>query len=157
VGNPDLDADYSKLLHQTANGKQVQFLGPLAEDAKGRVLADSDVLIASSCVSLYNGKKIEQAELLGLVLIEAVAAGVLPIASDVPPFPEVMEHLGLAEYVYPQRDGAALNGILQRYETLGDDNRIQLRRAAQTRLRENYLFDDYWHRIRAAIGRRGAE
>ncbi len=157
VGNPDLDADYSKLLRQTAGGKHIQFLGPLAEAAKTRVLEESDVLIASSCVSLYNGKKIEQAELLGLVLIEAVAAGVLPVASDTSPFPEVMANLGLGEYVYPQRDSGALNRILQRYEALDDQSRTELRRRSQALLRQHYLFDDYWHRVRAAIGMRGPE
>jgi len=68
-----------------------------------------------------------------------------------------MANLGLQEFVYPQRDSGALNRILQRYETLGDPGRTELRRRSQALLRQHYLFDDYWHRVRAAIGMRGAE
>jgi len=69
----------------------------------------------------------------------------------------VMENLGLGDYVYPQRDSGALNRILQRYEALDDGSRIELRRRSQACLRQHYLFDDYWPRVRAAIGMRGPE
>ena len=152
IGGLELDPAYTKHLRKTASGKQVHFLGPQNDAAKRQVLEESDLLIASSCVQLYDGRRIEQAELLGLVLVEAVAAGTQPIASDLPPFREVMEALGLEEFVYPQRDSAALSQVLRRYEALSDEHRAELRQRARARLEQHFLYDDYWPRVRQATG-----
>lgn len=150
VGGLDSDTGYSDHLRKTAAGKRVQFLGAQDESSKRRVLAESDVLIASSCETLYNGQRIEQAELLGLVVIEAVAAGVQPITSDIRPFREVMEKLGLEDFTYPQRDSAALEQTLRRYESFSTERQMELRARARERMQRHFLFDDYWHRVRQA-------
>ena len=152
VGGLEHDGDYAVHLKKCAAGKRVNFLGTLDEAGKRRVLENSDVLVASSCLNLYDGKQIEQAELLGLVIIEAVAAGVLPITSDLPPFREVMEKLGLQEFIYPQRNPAALEKVLRRYESLTPDQQAELRQRAHDRMREHFLFDDLWPRIRKSTG-----
>jgi len=152
VGGLEHDADYTAHLKKCAEGKQINFLGALNEADKRKVLTDSDVLVASSCLNLYNGKQVEQAELLGLVIIEAVAAGVLPVTSDLPSFCEVMEKLGLQEFVYPQRDTAALGKVLRRYESMTPEQQAELRQRAHDRMREHFLFDDLWPRIRKSAG-----
>jgi glycosyltransferase involved in cell wall biosynthesis len=157
IGGIELDSEYTEHLKKSANGRQVNFLGAQDEAAKRNVLEGSDVLIASSCVTLYNGRQIEQAELLGLVLLEAVAAGVQPISSDLPPFREVMEKLGLEEFIYPQRDSAALERILRRYESFTPAQQAKLRQRAHDRMQEHFLFDDYWKRVSHATGLPGAE
>ena len=154
VGGMDLDSDYTAHLKKSAAGRKVNFLGAQNEADKRRVLESSDVLVASSCVTLFNGKQIEQAELLGMVLLEAVAADVLPVSSDLPPFREVMEKLGLEEFIYPQRDSAALEKILRRYESFTPERQAELRRRAHGRMLEHFLFDDYWQRVSRATGLR---
>ena len=53
-----------------------------------------------------------------MVILEAVAVGTLPIVSDIPSFREIMEELSLADWIYPQRDAAALAALLARVRDL---------------------------------------
>ncbi|GIW96692.1 MAG: hypothetical protein KatS3mg111_0025 [Pirellulaceae bacterium] len=117
------------------------------EETRQNLVAAADVLIASSCHRLYNDKRIEQAELFGLVLLEAVASGTLVVASDIPSFREVMTTLELSDFLYEERNAQQLRQLLEWMERMPSGERSERLTNAQQRLREHYLWDDYWSRI----------
>lgn len=151
VGQMDFDRTYDGLLRQRAAGKNVKFLGALDDEARDQVISECRTVVASSCTTLHTGIKLPQAELLGLVLFEALAQSCLPITSDLPPFVEVMENLGLSDWTYPQRDSGALTQLLQkvqRCETLELAESIARARARMINL---YDWDTYWPRLDSSL------
>lgn len=148
VGPPSCDRVYETHLAQLVHrNPRVRSCGFLPVDEREQEVRSADVLIASSCQTLYDGRHLEQAELFGLVLLEAVAAGVLPIASDLPSFREIMESLGLSEFIYPQRDASSLRELLTRVGDLSRPTLESILREAQSKMREAYLWETYWPRI----------
>ena len=141
------DEGYLTLLKGLPRAGQVTFAGAVPEEEKWRVLDDSDVLVASSSHKLHAGEVIDQPELFGRVLLEAMARQVLPVASDIPPFREIMERVGLGDLVYPQRDSAALQRMLES-DVVRDPAQRRLRlEEVQERLAQEYLWDTYWSRV----------
>ena len=104
VGPPGGERKYTKLLKNKQGKKPgVQLLGCLSQEERVAVLANSDVLVASSCRILFDGREIDHAELFGLVILEALAVGVLPVVSDVPSFREIMTTIGLDDLIEMSR------------------------------------------------------
>lgn len=148
VGPPSGDAAYENYLRGLAErNPAISITGCLSQVERNAKIAQSHALIASSCHTLYHGRTIEQAELFGLVLLEAVAAGTLPIASDIPSFSEVMETLGLGDWLYEERSPGALRAVLERLEHLPATDYDQIVANAQARLVDHYLWDTYWDRV----------
>jgi glycosyltransferase involved in cell wall biosynthesis len=146
-GPPPTMPAYTKYLNSRPHAMRTTYREGLDDAALAAALREHDVLVASSTVRLYNGQMIAQAELLGLVLIEAIAAGTLAISSDLPSFREVMETLGLADWIYPEGESAALGSLLDRLRSLTPTERQILVQGAQERLQREFLWDDYWPRI----------
>lgn len=148
VGPPSGDRAYERhlggLVRRAGNAR---ITGLLPDADRDRLLAGSDVLVANSSHLTWAGKRLDQPELLGLVILEAVAGGVLPIVSDIPSFREVATTLGLEEWIYPERDVAALRACLGRAAALSVDDRHALLRTARRHLERSYLWDDYWTRL----------
>jgi glycosyltransferase involved in cell wall biosynthesis len=149
VVGPLGDDHYLAWLRLLAQGKRVRFLGPLSDREKRERIADSGCLIASSCHTLYDARQIVQAELLGLVIFEACAQNRLPITSDVPSFREVMNRIGLGQLVYTSRNVPMLRKILQSTHSPGKYH--FLLEQARNAIRQNYLWNDYWPRVTAAL------
>ncbi|RMF42630.1 MAG: glycosyltransferase [Planctomycetota bacterium] len=148
VGPSSGDSVYERYLQDLARNKgNVTLHGFQSEETRRNLVASADVLIASSCHRLYDGKRIEQAELFGLVLLEAVASGTLAVASDIPSFREVMTTLGLDDFLYEERNPQQLREILIQIEGMPAGERDSRLRVARERLRANYLWDDYWSRV----------
>jgi glycosyltransferase involved in cell wall biosynthesis len=95
---------------------------------------------------------VEQAELLGLAVLEAVCAGVLPITSDVPAFVEIMNALGLQEWVCPEGDVSSLRRSLDRLGSWDASQVTSLVLQAQAKLAECFAWDDYFERLCVACG-----
>jgi glycosyltransferase involved in cell wall biosynthesis len=91
--------------------------------------------------------------LLGLVILEAVALGTLPIVSDIPPFLEIMRRLGLGDFVYPEGDRQALRSLLMRHRLMGDSDYFQIWSQAREKLIAHYLWDDFALRFKTAVHR----
>ena len=108
VVGPAPDDAYAAFLQQRARGKQVTFHGCLPRHDVQQMLRSTSGLVSASTHRLYDGRRIEQPELLGLVLCEALRDGTLPVASDVPAFVEVMTAIGLGDWTRYERFGAEL-------------------------------------------------
>lgn len=151
VVGPAPDETYVSFLRQRARGKRVQFHGCLPRPALQRLFSTATGLISASTHHLFDGRRIEQPELLGLVLCEALRDGTLPVSSDVPAFREVMGVLGLAQWTFPEGDAAALRQRLARLSALPSDQRRDALVAARTVLCAQLAWDDYWPRVRAHV------
>jgi glycosyltransferase involved in cell wall biosynthesis len=111
------------------------------------MLADTSGLVSASTHHLFDGRRIEQPELLGLVLCEALRDGTLPVASDVPAFVEVMTAVGLGDWTFAEGDSQALRRRLDTLGTLdGNERQARLYEARQA-LRREFAWDDYWPRV----------
>lgn len=153
VGPSSGDAEYERHLAALAGRTgNCRLAGCLDDPARVDELARSDVLLANSAHLTYRGKRLDQPELLGLVILEAVALGVLPIASDIPSFREVCTALGLERWLYPERDATALRDLLGTALALTVDGRRGIVREAAARLAHGYLWDDYWLRLTSRGG-----
>lgn len=150
VGPPSGDEAYEQLLAglATANGK-AKIHGYLPQRDRNARIQASDVLIASSTQTFYDGRQIDQAELFGLVLLEAIALGVLPVASDIPSFREIMKQVDLEELVYAERDADELKAILNRIEKMSPIEYEERVEKAQEMVRKHYTWETYWQRVLA--------
>jgi glycosyltransferase involved in cell wall biosynthesis len=143
-GDPAYERHLATLAGRTANCRVVGFLD---DAARTDLLARADVLLANSAHVTYTGKRLDQPELLGLVILEAIANGVLPICADIPSFREICAALGIDRWLYPERDSAALRDLVRAAAELGPEARRRIVRAAARRLEGAYLWDDYWLRL----------
>ncbi|MDQ6664559.1 MAG: glycosyltransferase [Acidobacteriota bacterium] len=150
VGPHDPASPYVEFLRGRAVGKPVEFLGRIDDPDRERILSSCRILVASSSTTLYTGEVLEQAELLGLVIFEALAQCCLPIASALPPFVEAMRNLGLGDWVYPQRDIAKLGELLRAAQALGSSEFLRIIDDARAELPRHYEWDTYWTRVTAA-------
>lgn len=147
VGPHDLSSAYFEFLRERAAGRPVAFHGRVDDSERERILSDCRILVASSSTALYNGESREQAELLGLVIFEALAQFCLPIVSALPPFVEAMRNLGLSDWVYPQRDTVALGELLRVAQALTHSEFTRTVGHAREELTRTYLWDTYWTRV----------
>lgn len=154
VGPSGANVAYDRMLEERAAGKAVEFLGHVDDSAKAATIRRCRTLVASSCTRLYDGTEIPQAELLGLVIFEALAHFALPITSDLPPFLEVMEKLGLAGHVYRQRDSGQLRQMLGDVRHLDREVLAGTVESARERMGLAFAWDDYWERVLVRLDER---
>lgn len=148
IGPSSGDAAYERHLAALAGRSgNCHVAGYLDDAARMNALGHADVLLASSAHLTYTGKQLEQPELLGLVILEAIAYGVLPIASDIPSFREICAALGLERWLYPERDADALRDLLLVAQAMSPSQRCDIVRDAAGRMAHGYLWDDYWPRL----------
>src|SRR6185295_18828738 len=95
-----------------------------------RLITEASGLVSASTHQLFDGRRIEQPELLGLVLCEALRDGTLPVASDVPAFVEVMGAVGLAEWTFREGDAGTLRQHMHRLGEMSDEERHERLNAA---------------------------
>jgi glycosyltransferase involved in cell wall biosynthesis len=147
VVGPSPDPDYAAFLRSRSRGRQVTFHGCLARTDIRGMLRQATALVGASTHRLFDGRRIEQPELLGLVLCEAVRDGTLPVASDVPAFLEVMTALGLDHWTFAEGEPPALRRRLDGLASLDGDRRASVLAAARDRLTREFSWDDYWPRV----------
>jgi glycosyltransferase involved in cell wall biosynthesis len=151
VVGPAPDRDYAAFLGDRARQKQVRFHGFLPRSTVQQLFRTATALVSASTHRLYDGRVIEQPELLGLVLCEALRDGTLPVSSDVPAFREVMGTVGLGRWTFQEGDPASLRACLARLADLSDDRRREQLAAARAALVARLAWDDYWPRVCAHI------
>lgn len=156
IVGPQPDEEYLGFLRERASQKNVVFHGCLPRADVQQMVTRTRGLVSASTHVLFDGRRVEQPELLGLVLCEALRDGTLPIASDVPAFVEVMTTLGLADWTFSEGDPTSLRGRLDRLNRLDDGERREHLTRARAALRREFSWDDYWPRVIDRIGERAA-
>jgi len=120
VGGGDRLGEYRLLAADLDGGTNVQFLGPVSDDELLAQYDRSDVIVLPS---------VTKAEAFGLVVLEGMAAGCVPVVSDLPGVRELVSHAGV---VVPPHDVHRLRTAL--LDLAGDQARLeQLSRAARHR------------------------
>lgn len=84
------ERDYPKLLRQLSEGRDVRFLGAVADDDLPTLYRQARVLVLPSVHRTCYGREFKVSELLGLVAIEAMASGTPVICSRIGGLPEVV-------------------------------------------------------------------
>ena len=86
------ERDYPLLLRQLAAGRDVEFLGPVAEHVLPSLYRRAALLVLPSVHRTCYGRFVRISELLGLAVLEAMASGTPVIASRLGGLPEVVQH-----------------------------------------------------------------
>ena len=111
----EVDPAYENHLRSLAGkvAAEVSFRRDLPDVAVQRILKGATLAVCPSTHLTHSGYLPGQVELLGLVILEMVAAGVPVLASDVPAYAETMERLALAEWVFADGDDQALAALVE--------------------------------------------
>ena len=136
VGSQDHDKDlpereYPDLLRSLAEGRRVRFAGAVDDAELAREYRGALALVLPSVERTCYGRTMAVSELLGLVVLEAMASGTPVIASRVGGIPEVVED-GVTGYLVPPGDVETLR---ERIQALLDDRGLALRMGALARKR----------------------
>jgi glycosyltransferase involved in cell wall biosynthesis len=123
------ERDYPALLRRLAAGREVTFLGPVAEDALPGLYRGAAVLALPSVDRTCYGRPVPTSELLGLVALEAMASGTPVVASRIGGLAEVVVD-GETGFLVPPGDTGALADRLAR---LTSDRRLAARLGANAR------------------------
>lgn len=86
------ERDYPLLLRRLAAGRDVTFLGPVSDAELPSLYRQAAVLVLPSVHRTCYGREIRVSELLGLVVLEALASGTPVICSRIGGLPEVVQH-----------------------------------------------------------------
>lgn len=86
------ERDYPALLEKLAAGRQVTFLGAVADEQLPAYYRSAAVLVLPSVDVTCYGRPVPISELLGLVVLEAMMSGTPVIASGLGGLPEIVEH-----------------------------------------------------------------
>jgi glycosyltransferase involved in cell wall biosynthesis len=143
AGRPDLEhhADYLRLLHERAAGKDVRFVVDADDAELARLYAAATVTVLPSLwVDVY-GHRHTVPELLGLTLLESLASGTPVIATDVASLPEIVRDGDTGRVVAPG-DVGAMSAALESF--LADP---AVAAAAGERGRADVLARFTWERV----------
>jgi glycosyltransferase involved in cell wall biosynthesis len=151
IGPDNLDAQYENFLKVKSQGKRVERIGEVSADMRNSIVSNSTALVASSSTITYRSQKLEQSELLGLVLLEALLNNTIPISSSQPALEEVMNALDLNDFVYPERNSLLLRNKMKLVNSLSKDDYIEIINKARILLEEKFLWNDFWPRIEKFI------
>ncbi|HEX5502771.1 MAG TPA: glycosyltransferase family 4 protein [Thermomicrobiales bacterium] len=114
------ERDYPLLLRRLAAGRDVAFLGPVADADLPALYRHTAVLALPSVHRTCYGRDVRVSELLGLVVLEAMASGTPVVASRLGGLPEIVAD-GVTGYLVTPGDEAELRDRLA--ELLGDPAR----------------------------------
>jgi glycosyltransferase involved in cell wall biosynthesis len=117
------------LLRFLARDKQVEFLGTAADDQLPGLYRSAEVLALPSVERTCYGREIRVSELLGLVVLEAMASGTPVVASRIGGLPEVIDD-GETGFLVPPGDVGALR---ERLEQILRDRELGQRLGANAR------------------------
>jgi glycosyltransferase involved in cell wall biosynthesis len=85
------ERDYPLLLRRLAAGRDVEFLGPVPDDALPSLYRQAAVLVLPSVHQTCYGRTVQVSELLGLAVLEAMASGTPVVCSRLGGLPEVVQ------------------------------------------------------------------
>ncbi len=106
------ERDYPRLLRFLARDSDVEFVGTAADEQLPALYRSAEVLALPSVERTCYGRAVRVSELLGLVVIEAMASGTPVVASRVGGLPEVIDD-GETGFLVPPGDVRALRERLE--------------------------------------------
>jgi glycosyltransferase involved in cell wall biosynthesis len=86
------ERDYARFLERLAAGRDVKFVGPVRDEALPDFHRGAAVLALPSVHRTCYGRFVALSELLGLVVLEAMASGTPVVCSALGGLPEIVEH-----------------------------------------------------------------
>jgi glycosyltransferase involved in cell wall biosynthesis len=111
------ECDYPDLLRRLSAGRDVRFLGPVSDRELPDLYRRAGVLALPSVELTCYGRRVRVSELLGLVVLEAMASGTPVIASRLGGVPEIVED-GVTGFLVEPGNAEELRERLE--ELLGD-------------------------------------
>jgi glycosyltransferase involved in cell wall biosynthesis len=111
------ERDYPRFLRYLARDRHVEFVGTASDDLLPPLYRSAEVLVLPSVDRTCYGRPVRTSELLGLVVLEAMASGTPVIASRIGGLPEVVED-GVTGFLVPPGNVGALHDRLA--QMLGD-------------------------------------
>ncbi len=144
IQSPEFEVQVKGRIEELELQHEVEFLGPLGDDAKWRAYANADVL----CLPTFY-----EAETFAIVLVEAMCAALPVVATRWRGIPEIVEE-GKTGYLAPVRDWAS---IADRLEQLQADpkRRRALGLAGREKFLREYTVGKYWTRMEEVFTRIG--
>jgi glycosyltransferase involved in cell wall biosynthesis len=141
IYGPNPDLEYRAALDRLGAGKQVHFHGDANNDEIVDAYRRARVAVLPSVERSIYGHASPSSELLGLVLLEAMACGTPVVASALGGIPEIVRH-GETGFLVAPGDAGALR---ERVMTLLDDTRLWalMSDAAVELVREEFT----WNRV----------
>jgi glycosyltransferase involved in cell wall biosynthesis len=133
------ERDYPDLLRRLARGRSVRFLGAVPDDRLPALYRQAAVLALPSVDRTCYGRHVGVVELLGLVVLEAMASGTPVVCSRIGGLPEIVED-GVTGFLVEPGDVRALREALDRLlrdRVLAE----RLGRNARERARERFTWD----------------
>lgn len=112
-----MDGDYFGHLKRSAAGRAVEFITSAADDVIIPLLSSAQCLVLPSVYVDLTGRRQELPELLGLVLLEAMACATAVICTRVGGMPEIVlegETGFVVEPGSPEALGSAISGLIAR-------------------------------------------
>ena len=132
------ERDYPDLLRGLASGRDVHFAGPVADEELPALFRRAAVLALPSVHWTCYGRFVPVSELLGLVVLEAMASGTPVVCSRIGGLPEIVEH-GVTGFLVESGDVDELRERLA--EVLGDSRlATRLGRNARERALERFTW-----------------
>lgn len=135
------ESDYLNLLRGLAANRDVQFTGSLSDDELAGAYRSARVLVLPSVERTCYGRTVRVTELLGLVVLEAMASATPVIASRTGGLPEIVRD-GDTGFLVPPGDVRALHERLD--QLLGDQ---ELARRLGANARQDVLERFTWSKV----------
>ena len=130
--DPELpERNYPALLRHLARGKRVEFLGPVGDEDLPLLYRQAQVLVLPSVGQTCYGRTVRVSELLGLVVLEAMASGTPVVCSRIGGLPEIVED-GVTGFLVEPGD---LKGLHERLSELLGNPVLARRMGANARER----------------------
>jgi glycosyltransferase involved in cell wall biosynthesis len=106
------ERDYPRLLRYLARERDVDFVGTASDDQLPLLYRSAEVLVLPSVDRTCYGRSVRVSELLGLVVLEAMASGTPVIASRIGGLPEIVDD-GVTGFLVPPGNVGALHDRLE--------------------------------------------
>ena len=109
-----MDADYTHFLRELAHGREVEFHTSASDEQVIDLLSSSQCLVLPSVYKDYKGRRQALPELVGLVLLEAMACGTAVVCTSAGGMPEVVRD-GKTGFVVEPGSAEAMRSVITRF------------------------------------------